>query len=96
MEWGDLVLRTYCVEGSLDPGLKAPEVPPLCPGTKYELCLVNDHLVNPPDNGQALAIVIGTGSVGCPFIALHCKQPGEQLRDKDLDTWLMTKDEIEF
>ena len=41
-------------------------------------------VVNSPDQGQALATVRGTYSVGCPFIAVHCKEPGERLKDKDL------------
>ena len=36
-------------------------------------------VVDPPDHGGATAK--GTGSAGHPF---HCKQPGEQLKDKDL------------
>ena len=63
------------------------------PGANYELWLANDHLVDPPDHRQALATAIDTGSKGCPFIAMHCKQPGEQLTDKDQAAWEMTKEE---
>ena len=45
--------------------------------------MVNDHLIDPSDSGQALAAAIDTGS-GRPFITMHRKQPGEQLNDKDL------------
>ena len=51
--------------------------------------------VDPQDQGQALATANGTGSPGHPFIAMHWKQPGEQLRDKDLAAWQKTKDERE-
>ena len=39
---------------------------------------------DPSDPGQALAAAIDNGSVGRPFIAVHRKQPGEWLWDKDL------------
>ena len=57
------------------------------PRIDYELWLVNDHLVDPLDQGRALATTIDNGSVVCPFIAMHCKQSGEQLSDKDLAAW---------
>ena len=41
-------------------------------------------MVDPLDHGQALTAGRGTCSAGRPFIALHRKQPGEQLKDKDL------------
>ena len=54
------------------------------PGTDYELWLVNNHLVDPLDHGQALAAAINTGSVGYPLTAVHHKQLEEWLRDEDL------------
>ena len=54
------------------------------PRANYELWLVNDHLVDPLDPGQALATAVDTGSVGRPFMAMHGKQLGEWLPDKDL------------
>ena len=51
---------------------------------------------NPPDHGQALAAVRCTGSAGHPFIAVHHKQPGERLKDKDLVAHWKTKDDREF
>ena len=47
------------------------------PGADYEFWLVNDHLVSPPDHGQALAAVIDTVSAVRPFIAVHRKKPAE-------------------
>ena len=54
------------------------------PRANYGLWLVSDHLDDPLDPGQALTTAIDTGSASHPFIAVHRKQPGEQLRDKDL------------
>ena len=54
------------------------------PKANYELLLVNDHLIDPPVHGQALAAVFDTGSADHPFNAMHRKQPGDRLIDKDL------------
>ena len=37
-----------------------------------------------------------TGSVGGPFNAVHCKQPGGWLRDKELAAQWIAEDEREF
>ena len=54
------------------------------PRADYELWLVNYHMVDPLDHGQAQATAIDTGSAGCTSIAVYPKQLGEWLRDKDL------------
>ena len=82
----------------MDPSLKVPGVPLLSSvklisrdwlmGAGWGQIMNYDWsmtiVVDPSDHGGALATARDTSSVGCPFIAMHCKQPGEWLRDKDL------------
>ena len=65
------------------------------PRADYGLWLVNNHLVDLSDLRQALAAAFDTGSFGLPFIAVHHKQTGERLTDKDLAVQY-TKNEKKF
>ena len=51
-------------------------------GVNYDWSMT--MVVDPPDHGRALATTKGTSSAGHLFIAVHRKQPGERLRDRDL------------